>query len=343
MRASRPRPLAAPWLAAVALGCAACESRVAADGPRAAGARTVLARGESDGGRWVDVADGKLRVESLGSGGTPVVVPLSTWFADDLAPLAGGRRVLFYGLRGRSRSPAPDEAPLELALDVRDLEALRAAEGLERLALVGIGYGAAVVAHYALAYPERVERLVLVAPLPVRRTPHWSAAQAELERRTDPDRVAELERLRAARLPDEDPEAWCRAWLSLQLRAAVHAPESLARVQSRPCGELDPRPERAAAAMQTVLDALGDWDWRAALAGVAAPALVVAGMEDVVPLDAAREWVAALGDGRLLELPDVARMPWIEDPVSFFVTLESFLADGLDERAVRRLIDGLGG
>jgi pimeloyl-ACP methyl ester carboxylesterase len=271
-----------------------------------------------------------------------VIVPLSTWFADDMQPFADVRSAVFYGLRGRSRSPAPDgDVPLDLALDVRDLEAVRAAEGLERVSIVGISYGAALAVHYALAYPERVAKLVLVAPLPPRRAPYWPTVQQELERRTDAALVAELERLRAGGLADQDPEAWCRAWLSLQLRTSVHETESLARVASRPCTELDPRPERAAAAMQTVLDALGDWDWRADLAAVEVPTLVVAGAEDVVPMDAAREWVAALPRGKLLELPEVARMPWIEDPVSFFVTVESFLGDGLDEAAVLRLMERL--
>jgi pimeloyl-ACP methyl ester carboxylesterase len=48
---------------------------------------------------------------------------------------------------------------------VADIEALRVELGVERLTLVTIGYGAYVAQRYALAYPDRVERLVLDSPV----------------------------------------------------------------------------------------------------------------------------------------------------------------------------------
>ena len=48
---------------------------------------------------------------------------------------------------------------------VEDIELLRTELGLERLAIVGTGYGAYVAQRYALSYPDRVERLLLESPV----------------------------------------------------------------------------------------------------------------------------------------------------------------------------------
>jgi pimeloyl-ACP methyl ester carboxylesterase len=46
---------------------------------------------------------------------------------------------------------------------VEDIELLRAALGVERLTIVGPGYGSYLAQRYALRYPERVERLILTS------------------------------------------------------------------------------------------------------------------------------------------------------------------------------------
>lgn len=54
---------------------------------------------------------------------------------------------------------------------VENLEAWREASGLERMTLVGHSFGGYMSAVYALRYPERVERLVLVSPVGVPERP----------------------------------------------------------------------------------------------------------------------------------------------------------------------------
>ena len=49
---------------------------------------------------------------------------------------------------------------------MQDLEALRVALGVERLAIAGGDYGSYVALRYAQAYPDRVERLLLESAIP---------------------------------------------------------------------------------------------------------------------------------------------------------------------------------
>jgi len=77
-----------------------------------------------------------------------------------VAPLAAGRRVVVMDLRFHGRSTDPG-GPVSWERDL--LEVLDALQ-LERASLLGHSLGAQVVVDFALAHPERVDRLVVVGP-----------------------------------------------------------------------------------------------------------------------------------------------------------------------------------
>jgi pimeloyl-ACP methyl ester carboxylesterase len=74
--------------------------------------------------------------------------------------LAGDHRFIRYDSRGNGLSDW-DAADLSIEAMVSDLEAVVAAAGDERFALLGISQGCAVAVEYAVRHPERVEKLVL--------------------------------------------------------------------------------------------------------------------------------------------------------------------------------------
>ena len=105
-------------------------------------------------------------------GSGPPIVRVATWLThlefDWESPVWRhwleelGRRhtVVRYDERGCGLS---DRAPGEVSLEawVADLEAVVAAAGLDRFALLGISQGAAIAVVYAVRHPERVTHLVL--------------------------------------------------------------------------------------------------------------------------------------------------------------------------------------
>lgn len=73
--------------------------------------------------------------------------------------------VVYYDQRGSGRSAAPaDSTAYSIPILVADLEALRRHLGAARIAPLGFSFGGELAAEYALAHPDRVERLVLEAP-----------------------------------------------------------------------------------------------------------------------------------------------------------------------------------
>ncbi|MHC4233500.1 MAG: alpha/beta fold hydrolase [Planctomycetota bacterium] len=118
--------------------------------------------------RRISVGDAELYVEEEGSG-TPLVLinggPGGThhdfhpWFgrARDFA------RVIYYDQRGTGLSDyesGPDGYSVEQA--VNDLDALRAALGIDKWVLLGFSYGGFLAQYYTTTYPQNVAGLVLV-------------------------------------------------------------------------------------------------------------------------------------------------------------------------------------
>ena len=92
----------------------------------------------------------------------------------DMEPLAHDRVLLMYDQRGSGRSEiVSDPRLLTVDYQVRDLEEFRKAFGLERMTIVGLSWGTGLAALYAAAHPERVERLLLVSPMPPAKVPFW--------------------------------------------------------------------------------------------------------------------------------------------------------------------------
>jgi pimeloyl-ACP methyl ester carboxylesterase len=84
-------------------------------------------------------------------------------------------------------------------------------------------------------------------------------------------------------------------------------------------------------------------DWRAMLAQIRAPTLVIRGERDtIVPLAVGRQIAAGIPNARLVVIPAAGHAPMWERPEAFNGDLLAFLAEPLDERADAKDVgDGL--
>jgi pimeloyl-ACP methyl ester carboxylesterase len=82
-----------------------------------------------------------------------------------LAPLADRYRIVVYDQRGHNDStPITDAALYDADRMAEDMTAVLDALGIERAIVGGESMGAATTLLFALAHPERVERLLITAP-----------------------------------------------------------------------------------------------------------------------------------------------------------------------------------
>ena len=124
------------------------------------------------GGRYVTLPSGVTHYELSGPEDGPTVVlihggtiPLYTWDAQVSALRSAGFRILRYDHFGRGYSDRP-HVDYDRAFYRKQLEDLLVALEIEgRVNLVGVSFGGAIAATFAEAHPERVAKLVLIAPV----------------------------------------------------------------------------------------------------------------------------------------------------------------------------------
>ena len=150
--------------------------------------------------------------------------------------------------------------------------------GIERFALIGESWGAGLATLYATAHADRVERLLLIGPMPPTRR--------MLERRLDESDSAmafrrRLAEVREAMKTSPDPIQRCGAFFALYLPQFFAAPDGLTRGRGSSCDG----PAEGARNYFVVNDAtfasLGDWDLRPQLARLKMPALVMEGEQSI--------------------------------------------------------------
>ena len=258
--------------------------------------------------------------------------------APDFVPLEKDFTIIYYDQRGNGYSSLIDE-PARLSLDrhVADLDAVRAHFGLRRMKLIGNSWGGLLVAAYASAHPDRIERMVMhdSAPPTLAMIAQTSAELSDRARR----RLDSEKRRRLGQLFDSeyrensaDPRADCHEWALLLLPLmTVNSPTSPIR------GDVCDGTEQALRVQQTVnakiWSTMGDFDLRPGAAVVKAPVLIVHGEADYVPLEGARAWARSMPNARLLVIRGAGHTPQGEKPEIFFPAVETFLKGGWPEGA----------
>jgi len=286
--------------------------------------------------------DDKVRLyyHLLGDGPATIVIPAACLLLEDLRPLAKDRRLIFYDPRGRGQSDRdPDPKHIWTDYEVRDLETVRQYFSLEQMALWGWSYLGGIVALYAGQYPERVSRMVMMCPLSPRSPAPYDdpeAAQHKEQARIDPVAAAGLREMMTSGQHLEEPEWFCREFQRVIVPRQMGRPDALARMKSDPCAypnewwhNLHQHHE-----IHVPLETRGNYDWRDRMSQVTASALVVHGMEDLIPLESSREWVDILPQARLLAIEGVGHFPHLEAPETFFPSVERFLDGKWPEEAI---------
>lgn len=272
--------------------------------------------------RWVQVAGKPVNVIDLGEGPALVFVhglsgSWPNWL--EQLPVFANNRVIAMDLPGFGHSPMPAEE-ITISSYGRILDELLGILGVSAATLVGNSMGGFISAELAIAFPERVERLVLV-----------SAAGISTNGRRDVQRVVptlrRVERVLAA----------YTTWVAAHSDAVVRYPG----LRNAALGLVTRHPSRlnpALAAEQLrgagkpgfmqALQANLDYPIRQRLAEIACPTMIVWGEEDkVIPVRDAGVFEELIPGSRKVLFKDTGHMAMLERPAAFNELLESFLSE----------------
>lgn len=274
--------------------------------------------------RWVSVGAGQtVNTIDLGEGPPLVFVHglSGSWpnWLEQLPVFAEEHRVIAMDLPGFGHSPLPRER-ITISGYARLLDGLLDELGVDAAAIVGNSMGGFVAAELAIAFPRRVERLVLVSPagLSTYRQSRGTRALPALHR--GERIVAAYTAWLASKSDAVTKRAFLRnATLGLVTRHPSRLPAALAAEQLRGAGK---------PGFVQALEAILDYDFRDRLPEIACPTLIVWGDEDrVITVRDAAVFAELIPGSRRVVYEDTGHMAQIERPAAFNALLREFLEE----------------
>ena len=249
----------------------------------------------------------------------------------DFEPLAKNRRVIYYDQRGQGRSQLlKDGKLLGYEQHVADLEAVRQHFKLDKMSLMGNSWGGLLASLYAVAHPDRIERLILDSPAsPIRG--FLDDMEDEISRRTakvyTPEQLARFRSIRGgdAWLKAKDPVAICREFFLAILRVYTYSQTLEGNFKGDVCAGGPESVRLSRVVNGHAWRSLGDYNLMDKLGALKAPVLVIHGVADVIPLKSSEFWASGYPNARLLLIEKAGHMAQIERPDVFFPAIETFL------------------
>jgi pimeloyl-ACP methyl ester carboxylesterase len=272
----------------------------------------------------------ELAYRVVGSGPPLVCVPggpgQAVEYLGELGGLSTDRTLILLDNRGTGGSQVPED-PATYRVDrlVRDVEALRAHLGLDRMDLFGHSASGGTCLLYAAAHPQRLDRLVLVNPsLRVAGIASDLGADAVLALRShEPWYAGAVTALHAEAGSAQESERYRR--LAAPLLYGRWTAETQAYAAAETAQFAEPARDGFYAGFEP------DPTLPGRLAALTVPVLLVAGEFDIWPTcTALRELAAVLGDAELTVLPRAGHFPWVDDPAAFAARVAEFLGRPAD-------------
>jgi pimeloyl-ACP methyl ester carboxylesterase len=264
--------------------------------PAAAGAQTTT--GTTPTGLYYEVS---------GSGDPVVLVHAFSvdrrMWAPQIAALERRFRVIRYDLRGHGNSAAPSE-PYSPHDDLRSvLDAL----GIGRATLVGLSAGSTLAIDFAIAYPDRVRKLVLASPGLNGHVPSppltWTQPVFQAAGRGDTEDAAKL-------------------WAATPIMAVYSDPAAAATVKALVMSNLRLWTFRTNPARPLTPPAI------TRLAEIRSPTLVVLGDKDLPHIKEIAGLLArGVGGARLVTIPGAGHIVNLDAADAFNKAVLAFLAD----------------
>ena len=238
---------------------------------------------------------------------------------EQLPAFAAEHRVIALDLPGFGHSPMPRET-ISIAGYARMLDRLLDQLEIDAAAVVGNSMGGFIGAELAIAFPQRVERLVLVSAAGIStHAPRGSAQAVPVLRRLERILMASAAwagsvsdtTMRRARLRD--------AALGVVVRHPSRLPAALAAEQVRGAGK---------PGFIQALEAIVDYEIRERLSEIACPTLIVWGERDrLISVHDADVFAELIPNSRKVVFEDTGHVSMLERPEEFNALLEDFLAE----------------
>jgi proline iminopeptidase len=250
-----------------------------------------------------------------------------SYLLPELDRLSDSFHLIYYDQRGRGRSAdrvQPED--VTLASDIADVEKVRQYFKLDSVVLLGHSWGTVLALEYALRYPDRVSRMILMNPAPASTEDYKQLRKEWLEKRAD-----DMERRKAisasAAYKEGDPEA-VTAYYRIHFKPALARPEDFEKVIARLRSSFTKEGILKARAIESRLMnetwSSPGYDLLPKLKSLRIPTLVIYGDHDFIPAATAAHITQAIPNARLVTLKDCGHFSYLECPAAVREHIDAF-------------------
>jgi proline iminopeptidase len=245
----------------------------------------------------------------------------------ELDRLSDSFHLIYYDQRGRGRSAdrvRPED--VTLASDIADLEKVRQHFKLNSVVLLGHSWGTVLALEYALQYPQRVSRMILMNPAPASTEDYKQLRKEWLGKRAD-----DMDRTKAisdsAAYKEGDPDA-VTTYYRVHFKPALARPEDYEKVIARLRSSFTKEGILKARAIESRLMndtwSSPDYDLLPKLKSLGIPTLVISGDHEFIPAATAEHITEAIPNARLVTLKDCGHFSYLECPVAVHEEVDAF-------------------
>jgi proline iminopeptidase len=248
----------------------------------------------------------------------------------DFDTLAKKHVLLYYDQRGGGKSALPDTTTIKTSLHIdrhiEDLEALRKYFSLSSMTLLGHSFGTILAGKYAIAYPEKVKRMILIGAVPPYAGDFERRYGESLTSRLTAKELKQMDSLSNEMISGTNPKLACTDYWKIALKPRIAADLKIDVIKGDCCSAPAEGIRYGYRYTQFITwNSLGDWDFREGLKTVSAPTLLIHGDEESIPMDMVEEWTKVLPHSELKKIAKAAHFPYAERPEEVWPLIEDFL------------------
>ncbi len=253
-----------------------------------------------------------------------------------LLPLARGNRLIFIDERGSGRSEKlQDSSQYTVENMVEDVEAVRQALGLGKIALLGHSFGGVLAQAYAFKYQQNLVRLILAGTFSS--TAEMNKVLAREKQSMPPEELQKLQALEKAGLFGKGKPWEQRRYPDEYARLAWGDGYFPYLYGARPDPNYDPMSGNTSTSWdlyremwgsdgEFVIDGnLKSVEYAAKLPSIKVPTLIICGDHDEVDPSLSRAMHEKIAGSKLVVMPNSGHLAFVDQPKLYIQTVNEFL------------------
>jgi len=248
---------------------------------------------------------------------------LSSGYLEPLEELETNRAVIFYDQRGSGRSKGEiSENSLSIQAQLTDIESIRKFLSAERISILGHSWGGFLAMHYAISYPDRIEKLILSNSMPAS-SDDSLLFFAEYQKKTKPYKDAIDAIVKSKAFEEKEPKA-VEAYYKTVFQAYCYRPEMAEKLSLEMSHDACIHGAKTFDIIrQSVL--MKPYNLFPSLEALDCETLIIHGSDDLIPYRTAQKIHQIIKGSSLCLLNECGHFPFIEKKEEYFEVIKKFL------------------